>query len=171
MKLLEKIKSFKINDIFTTNNKKILFVVALGIIIFVALPVLADGVVDFGRIHHGVKINGISIGHLTPLEAKSKISEKIKPVLNEPIIVQFEDKQWKLMPSDIKAKVNIVKSVDRAYEVGRKGSLSYRIKTRFLSWFRPVNSPLICYVDSGLINHCLSSNCTIMGSFRTGFIF
>jgi len=153
MKLLEKIKSFKVKDIFTSNNKKkTLFVVVLGIMILVSLPVLADGVVNSGRIHQGVKINGISVGHLTPLEAKSKISEKIQPVLNEPIIVQFENKQWKLMPSDIKAEVNIVKSVDRAYEVGRKGSLSYRIEIRFLSWFRSVNSPLIYYVDSGLIN-------------------
>ncbi len=124
----------------------------IGVVMLIALPILADALIHYGKIHHGVEINDIPVGYLTPSAAEKKVLERMEPVLGESVIVRYEDKYWELNPSDIKAKLNVAKSVERAYEVGRKGSLGSRLKTRFLSWLSPADSPLICYTDSKLLN-------------------
>ncbi|HDP70261.1 MAG TPA: hypothetical protein ENN38_05595 [Actinobacteria bacterium] len=151
MDLLKKIKSFKIKNLFKL-DRKALVISILGMVILVTSPVLADEVIHYGRIHHGVEINNIPIGHLTPSEAEKKVSETLNSVLDKPVIIQYEDKKWELMPFEIETKINASKSIERAYEVGRRGSFGYRLKIRFLSWFHSVDSPLIFYTNSKLLN-------------------
>ncbi|MDO8885317.1 VanW family protein [Candidatus Oleimmundimicrobium sp.] len=156
MDILKAIKLFKIKNFFKA-NKKTIVVLAASIIMLVALPTLADAVIHYGKIHHGIKINGINVGYLTPQESQKKVSQEMEHVLSKSVIVQHENMEWKLTPTDIKTNLNVAKSVEKAYNVGRKGGFISCFKIRFLTWFSPIESPLICYTDSRLINSFINN--------------
>ncbi|MDI6891640.1 MAG: VanW family protein [Actinomycetota bacterium] len=124
----------------------------LGVLIFVGALIFVDHLIHWGRIHHGVRVSGIPVGHLTPEEAVLKLSTKQKAALIKPVTLRHADRTWVVYPAQFDTKVNITKTVKKAFGVGRVGGIFHRPWLRLCSWFEPVDIPLIYSVDQKLLS-------------------
>lgn len=97
---------------------------------------LADEVAHFGRIHHGVKIYNMPVGHLTKEEAKAKVEPDVAKAIRKPLSVVDRDKKWSVEAKDFDAQPDIDRALDDAYEKGRTGALFIQFQERVKLWFR-----------------------------------
>lgn len=128
-------------------NQRIV-VIAIGVII--GLPSLffaIDSLIHWGRIHHGVTVNGINVGNLNPSDAADRLSVELKKPLGLPLTLSYKKQNWKIHPGELDVKINVRKSADRAFQVGRSEPFLQRFKTHFVSWFKPVKLNLVYSVD------------------------
>ncbi|HAW60269.1 MAG TPA: hypothetical protein DCW86_02200 [Actinobacteria bacterium] len=140
--------------------KRIFLNLFLGVLIFLGALIFADHLIHWGRIHHGVRVSGISVGHLTPEEAVLKLSTKQKAALIKQVTLRHADKTWVVYPAQFDTKVNITKTVKKAFGVGRAGGIFQRLRLRLCSWCEPVDIPLIYSVDQKLLSQFVNGVAT-----------
>ncbi len=122
--------------------------ILIALIFFVSTAAFADCLIHWKKIHSGVEINGIPVGGLTPAQAFKKVHSRFKPLLKRPVIVCYSDKGWKIYPSQLNTKIDISKTVEEAFAVGREGSIFNRLRYRFSCWYEPAMIPLKFSMDS-----------------------
>lgn len=71
----------------------------------------------------GVKINNIDLSGLTYEEAREKLNEAFKTILDVEIELSYEDYYYKIKPEDVELSYNFNQQLDEAYSVGRKGNI------------------------------------------------
>ena len=71
----------------------------------------------------GVKINQIDISGLTYEEARDKLEEAFKTILDVEIELDYDDYQYKIKADDVGLSYDFQKELDEAYSIGRKGNL------------------------------------------------
>lgn len=74
-------------------------------------------------IARGVKINNIDVSGLTYDEAKTKLNEAFKTILDVEIVLNYEDYNYKIKAEDIELSYNFQKELEDAYSIGRKGNI------------------------------------------------
>lgn len=97
--------------------------------------VLADEIAHFGRIHHGVKIYNLPVGHLTKDEAKAKVEPEVTKAMQKPLVIKDKDKRWSVEAKDFEAQPDIDQALDDAYAESREGSLIGQFWQRVKLWF------------------------------------
>lgn len=85
-----------------------------------------------GRILRGVSIAGVPVGGLTRSEATEVVARLEKEVLRKAIQVVGPSHTWDLVPREVGFAVDREATVDRAFAIGRTGS----IPARFSAWRR-----------------------------------
>ncbi|MDI6688978.1 MAG: peptidoglycan binding domain-containing protein [Actinomycetota bacterium] len=119
----------------------------IALTFFVSTAAFADCLIHWKKIHSGVEINGIPVGGLTPAQAFKKVHSRFKPFLKRSVIVCYSDKSWKIYPSQLNTKIDISKTVEEAFAVGREGSIFNRLRYRFSCWYEPAMIPLKFSMD------------------------
>ena len=71
----------------------------------------------------GVKINQIDISGLTYEEARDKLEEAFKTILDVEIELDYDDYQYKIKADDVGLSYDFQKELDEAYSIGRNGNL------------------------------------------------
>ena len=71
----------------------------------------------------GVRINGIDISGLTYEEARDKLDEAFKTILDVEIELSYKDYQYKVKAEDVGLAYDFQKELDEAYSIGRRGNL------------------------------------------------
>ena len=71
----------------------------------------------------GVRINNIDLSGLTYDEAKEKLDEAFKTVLDVEIELNYEDYGYRVESDDVELSYNFQKELDEAYSIGRKGNI------------------------------------------------
>jgi vancomycin resistance protein YoaR len=100
----------------------------------VAVLVAADYWANAGRIFQGVMVGNVAVGGETPEEAQGIVEERAADELGE---IRFTGgpEEFSLSARDINLNVDAAETVDRAYAVGREGSIPKRISERMeASW-------------------------------------
>ncbi len=79
------------------------------------------------EIAQGVTISGVDVSGMTSEEAKRAVAAKVLAPQRKPVTVTFEKKEFVLPAKELKIRADIAKSVNRALEESRSGSLPERV--------------------------------------------
>lgn len=99
--------------------KKIFFVIIGLLVGAVFLSVVGLGVANSKKIALGVSVGGIDVGGLRQEEAKVKLSGETERFLGKKVSIFVKDKKSEVSFSDIGINIDLDKSVDLAFHVGR----------------------------------------------------
>lgn len=83
---------------------------------------------DRDTIFEGVTVNGIDLSSLTEEEALKKLKNEAGIPSGAAVSVTVGDKGWELLFDDVDAEYDFISAVEKAYAVGREGSVKERYK-------------------------------------------
>lgn len=126
-------------------------IAVLGVVVVGSLLAGVDAIVSAGRIHPGVRIGGVAVGSLTPVEASTKVTQESAKRLATPVTAAYKSMTFKIAAADVGAKVDPYASVERAMAVGRTGTLGAMISERAKAWFGRVSTPAKVDGDEALL--------------------
>ena len=106
-------------------NKLIVILVLSSILIILLILSCIFAIINRNseKIINGIKINGIQISGMTKDNAKQKINEEVTKLLEEQIILKYQDYEIGIDTKQIDAKFNVDEIVDKAYQVGRDSNI------------------------------------------------
>ncbi len=76
-----------------------------------------------GHLFPGVRVLGVDIGGKTPDEARVMLENKVATFTDQPIVLVWNDQQWTPQPKQLGMQVNLDRTLDNAYNVGRGDGL------------------------------------------------
>ncbi|MBA2441992.1 MAG: VanW family protein [Rubrobacter sp.] len=104
-----------------------------------AVLVAADYAVNAGKVYRGVETGSVSLGGMTPDQARAAVEERSEGALQE---VRFTGSEEVAFPAEeVGVDFDVEATVDRAYAVGREGGFTKRLTERFESAFGTVRIP------------------------------
>ena len=113
----------------TPRKKLIIGIIALIIIALIGTGLYTYRLLNKKTFHKGLVIDGISLDNMNKKEALDKIKAKNQPKLDKmQIILSYGDKKWTYDYNSIDAKTDVEEVIDKAYSIGREGSLIERLK-------------------------------------------
>lgn len=106
-------------------NKLIVILVLSSILIILLILSCIFAIINRNseKIINGIKINGIQISGMTKDNAKQKINKEVTKLLEEQIILKYQDYEIGIDTKQIDAKFNVDEIVDKAYQVGRDSNI------------------------------------------------
>ncbi|MDQ4043281.1 MAG: VanW family protein [Actinomycetota bacterium] len=111
----------------------------------VAVLVAADYWANQGRIYDGVMVGNVSLGGKTPEEAREIVAERGATALDELRFVGGPE-EFAISAREASLVLDPEGTVDRAYAVGREGSISKRLGERFEgAWGTLSTAPVVDY--------------------------
>jgi vancomycin resistance protein YoaR len=111
----------------------------------VAALVAADSWANSGRIYQGVSVGDVAVGGKTPEEARQMIEERDKDALQQ---IRFTGgpQEFALGAKEMNLDLDVDATVDKAYAIGREGSISKRIGERMkAAWGTVSTAPVVDY--------------------------
>ncbi len=122
-----------------------LWVVVIFILIFAYFGLTA------GRITAGLKVSEADIGGLKIPEASRMLAYKLNPQMNKKIILVYNNRTLSVVPSAIGIRINIPRTVNKAYRIGRTGPVWTRLIKRVRAYRNGVNvKPVFHYNQNTL---------------------
>ena len=113
--------------------KKHIALKVIGIIFLIVIVLCIASVTTFSvinnkddKIKKGVTIEGVDVSELSKEEAKQKVQEQFLNTLDDTIYFQYGESQYSLALEQISAKFKLDEAVDKAYNLGREGSIIQR---------------------------------------------
>lgn len=121
-------------DAFVSVDKKTIKKISIiaGILIFIIIIFMGLYIWLFNssKIFPNVYINSVNVGRLAPREAESKINRWLEGELDSFVIrLVYGDNVWSLTHKDMELNYFTGDSIEKAYEVGRKGNHFHRMRT------------------------------------------
>ena len=111
----------------------------------VAVLVAADYWANQGRIYDGVMVGNVSLGGKTPEEAREIVAERGATTFDELRFVGGPE-EFAISAREASLALDPEGTVDRAYAVGREGSISKRLGERFEgAWGTLSTAPVVDY--------------------------
>lgn len=107
-------------------NKVIIIATVISIIIITLLVLSCIFAIinkNGETIISGIKINGIEVSGMTKDDAKQKINEEITKLLEEQVILKYQDYEIGIDTKQINAEFNVDEIVDKAYQVARSNNI------------------------------------------------
>ncbi len=123
--------------------------VAIPTILVVSTLVAAAGdlAVSAGRVHPGVTVSGVAVGGLTPEDAESRLRGEMDRRLAKPVVIRVSDATLEVLGSAIDARVDVRKSVERAFIVGREADPWRAVTSRFSAVVGGIDMPATMDTD------------------------
>jgi hypothetical protein len=106
-----------------------------ALIAMVLFLVIVDLGVNAGRIHYGVRVDHVSLGGLTELEAVDTLDHRGQAMSQTPILFRRDGVRCTFLPLDVGWTPRVHRAVADALDVGRRGSLFRAGRQRFQAWF------------------------------------
>lgn len=113
--------------------KKHIALKVIAIIFSIVIVLCIAGLTTFSvinnkddKIKKGVTIEGVDVSELSKEEAKQKVQEQFLDTLDDTIYFQYGESQYSLALEQISAKFKLDEAVDKAYKLGREGSIIQR---------------------------------------------
>jgi vancomycin resistance protein YoaR len=112
----------------------------------VALLVAVDHWANAGKIYWGVSIGGVDVGGKTPGEARQAVEDQLNAGALKEIRFNGGPEDFSLDANDISLNVDVDATVDKAYAVGREGSVARRLGNRLeAAWGTLAVAPVADY--------------------------
>jgi hypothetical protein len=124
-------------------NKPVLLLLgAIGVFVIIILScIIYISVAWKGKIVPGVQVEWIEVGGLTQDEAEQKISEVQQEFLSAPVEITASEERVSLSRGELGFSIDAKKPAQRAYQVGREGSISKRISQTWDAYHKQVVIP------------------------------
>jgi vancomycin resistance protein YoaR len=108
-----------------------------------AVLVAADHLANQGQIYGGVMVGNVSLGGKTPEEAREIVAERGAAAFDELRFVGGPE-EFAISAREAGLTLDVESTVDRAYAVGREGSISKRLGERFEgAWGTVSTAPVV----------------------------
>jgi vancomycin resistance protein YoaR len=105
----------------------------------IAVLVAADFWLNSGKIHRGVEVGNVSLGGMTPTEARQTVKDHVMGPLEE---MEFSGPEnFSRKASDMGVSFNVARTVNQAYAVGRQGNVLDRLSQRLRASFGGATIP------------------------------
>jgi vancomycin resistance protein YoaR len=105
----------------------------------IAVLVAADFWLSSGKIHRGVEVGNVSLGGMTPTEARETVKDHVMGPLEE---IEFSGPEnFSRKASDLGVRFNVARTVNQAYVVGREGNVLDRLSERLAASFGGATIP------------------------------
>lgn len=125
-------------------------IVAISMVMFFLVGIVAaNSYYTFKNfIYNGVNVAGIQLGGLTKEEAKVKLDYEIDKIYSQPVLkLQYKDQSWDVKQEDIDFQIDKEALLDKAYKVGREGTLVEKTQAILYSIQKGHNIDLIVTYD------------------------
>lgn len=76
-----------------------------------------------GRIYPGVQVLGTDLGGQSQDQARETLGAQIDAFVKQPVVLAWGDKSWQPTPEQLGLTVNLDRTIDQAFAVGRAGDL------------------------------------------------
>lgn len=125
----------------------------LALVLFALIPALIalDSYANSGEIYRGVKVAGVSVGGETPREARKIVEERIARETPEEIRLVAAGESVTLNSEELEINFQPGTTIDRAYEVGRKGWIGHRLSERLQATFGGIELHASTKFDTELV--------------------
>lgn len=114
---------------------KISLIVGALIIVSVLGLGIADATLYANKIHRNVSVGGLSLGGQTKTVATANLGKLAKELAGQDVNVLYADKKWVASPAKLGVEVDVDETLDRAFALGRTGSVLKDTRTRMSLWF------------------------------------
>lgn len=118
--------SERLKNFFTRKMKIRIAIIILAFLIF--FGILFNFTIYYDKLYHGISINGIHVGGSTIEEAKEILTNYYSRLDNTMIEVNCKDEKIVIRGKEISAKFDVEKSVEKAFNYGKEGSIFNRVK-------------------------------------------
>lgn len=132
--------------------QKISWLIIGGLLVLALMVPVVYELTFYGKIYPGVRVQGVSLGNLTPQEAQKKLEQQIQSQTPKTIIFQFQDQQWQLPVANLNLKFSAERAVAAAYQVGRNGTAIKRYKEKLTAWQDGISLNLDWHFNQEIIN-------------------
>ncbi|MEI7644074.1 MAG: VanW family protein [Chloroflexales bacterium] len=95
-----------------------------------------------GKIYPNVAIRGVSVGEMTPAEAKQVLAARFSPFLAQPLTLTYGDQTWTPTVSELGMQLEIDSAIDAAYAAGRRNGLFENLREVAAVWLNGLELPL-----------------------------
>jgi vancomycin resistance protein YoaR len=135
--------------------------VALGLIVLVLAGAVAlggwyEGQYS-GRIYPGVRVLGTDLGGQTQDQARETLGAQIDAFVQQPVVLAWSDKSWQPTPDQLGLTVNLDRTIDRAFAVGRAGDLPTNWRERLDARNTGYTVPLVVGMDQAKLQAYLET--------------
>lgn len=111
-----------------TSWKKWVYYTSVTLLVFAAILLILAQIFTGDTIRKGIHIEQIDASWLSADEAKMQVAENLKANYpGDQITLEYGNRQWNLLLRDIDYRYDIEKTVERAFSVGRSGSMFQRL--------------------------------------------
>jgi vancomycin resistance protein YoaR len=114
---------------FAASLLTVLFGMALALTIGGLLGLWLYGFTHSSRIYEGVSVGDVSVGGMTRAEARATVADRYQNFSETPILLRADGQLFSFDPAEIGITLNVGKSVEAAYRIGRDGSFWERSGT------------------------------------------
>ena len=133
-------------------------ILALGsLLVVVIFSLLAYQVYFLNRTHWGAQINGQDASRMTRAEVRQLVSKEANALLGRSVTLVSSQGSFTLTAAELGAGVDIEKTVDLAFSVGRKGAFWADLKAQIEAAQAPVNITPVITFDTGPANKILQN--------------
>jgi len=122
-------------------------IVAAALAGLFVLAVVVDIVATQGRVNPGVSVGDVSVGSMTPSEARAALTSAFASGSKTPVKTVFGSNTWTVTAEQIGAHVDATSSIDSAMAVGRTGDALAMLGQRIGALFGGTSVPLLVLGD------------------------
>ncbi|MDI6712265.1 MAG: VanW family protein [Anaerosomatales bacterium] len=137
---------------------------AAAVAAVLVLGIAVDAAASAGRIHPGVRVDGVSVGGMTVEEAAGAIASGATDVLGREVVLEAGDEQWKITAQEVGGSVDATALAQAAYRIGRSGNVARSVKERLFAWFGAERVALRVRVDDAALDGLLDAIDASVGS-------
>lgn len=115
------------------------------------LAVAVDAVASAGRIHPGVRVDGVAVGGKTVENAAAIIASRATKVLDRAVVLEAGGEQWSITAQEVGGSVDATGLAQAAYRIGRSTNVARAVKERAFAWFGAERLPLRVKLDDNAL--------------------
>lgn len=138
-----------------SKKNKLIIILSISFILIILLMLSCIFAIinrNSGKIINGIKINGIEVSGMTKDNAKQKINEEVTKLLEEQIMLKYQDYEIGIDIKQIDAKFNVDEIVDKAYQIGRNSNIFINNYNILIYKFKENDMQLTLQVNDELWN-------------------
>jgi len=118
---------------------------------------LAYQVYFLNRVYNGVQIDGVDVGRMTRPQVAQRVTEQAEEILRRPVTLQTEAGSVTLSAAEVGAVVDIQRTVELAFSVGRHGRFLADLREQWQALRQPVRITPVLVFSTGPANNVLAN--------------
>lgn len=139
-------------NVFKT--RRLLFLGAAGLVLTWG-GVLGWLVYDNGRLEHGLRVQGVEVGGLTPEAARAKVGRAVQAQRPEQLTLAYGARAWRIEAAQLGLRAHVQEAVESAYQLTRPASRLLRPAARLKTWRERPDLPVKWSYDEGRVRAAL----------------
>jgi len=136
------------------NRKKLFILIAVLSIMIIGTAVVEYFIMNGQTIVPGVYISNLNVSRMERDRVEQAIIPLYQKSLEREIVINGGEKSWSFSPDQLGLKADTGKTIEAAWEVGRKGPFWERWYIRWITMKHPCHIPLAFHLEeTNLTNH------------------